>query len=81
MKPILVYAEEKDGKIEITKTELQRIVDEAYREGKQDGHYTYSTPSPITITPTWEDTTTPITAPSWRDGWSTTCKADGTELS
>ena len=77
MKPILIFAEEKDGTIEITKAELQRIVDEAYREGKQDGRYTYSTPNPITITPTWGDAITP----SWRDGWGTTCNADGTELS
>lgn len=69
MKPILVYAEEKDGKIEITKAELQRIVDEAYREGKQDGRYTYSTPNPITITPTWvEGTGTPATLVERRNG-------------
>lgn len=37
MEPILVFVEEKYGKIEITKTELQRIVDEAYEQGKQDG--------------------------------------------
>lgn len=53
MKPIIIYAEEKDGKITITKEELQRIVDEAYRQGKADNdhhHYYYTNP------PTWDYT-------------------------
>ena len=53
MKPIIIYAEEKDGKITITKEELQRIVDEAYRQGKDDGN-SYYWRNPITITPTWQ---------------------------
>lgn len=53
MKPIIIYAEEKDGKITITKEELQRIVDEAYRQGKTDGNWYYTT-NPITVTPTWQ---------------------------
>ena len=52
MKPIIIYAEEKNGKITITKEELQRIVDEAYRQGKEDGNW-YTT-NPITVTPTWK---------------------------
>ena len=54
MKPIIIYAEEKNGKITITKDELQRIVDEAYRQGKVDGNW-YTT-NPITVTPTWKNT-------------------------
>lgn len=54
MKPIIIYAEEKDGKITITKEELQRIVDEAYRQGKTDGNWYYTT-NPITVTPTWKN--------------------------
>ena len=52
MKPIIIYAEEKNGKVTITKEELQRIVDEAYRQGKADGNW-YTT-NPITVTPTWK---------------------------
>ena len=52
MKPIIIYAEEKDDKVTITKAELQRIVDEAYRQGKEDGNW-YMT-NPITVTPTWQ---------------------------
>lgn len=51
MKPIIIYAEEKDDKVTITKAELQRIVDEAYRQGKADGNW-YT--NPITVTPTWQ---------------------------
>ena len=51
MKPIIIYAEEKDGKITITKEELQRIVDEAYRQGQADNnHHYYTNP------PTWDYT-------------------------
>ena len=53
MKPIIIYAEKKDGKITITKEELQRIVDEAYRQGKADNN-TYYRGNPITVTPTWQ---------------------------
>lgn len=52
MKPIIIYAEEKDDKVTITKAELQRIVDEAYRQGKADANW-YTT-TPITVTPTWQ---------------------------
>ncbi len=54
MKPIIIYAEEKDGKVTITKDELQRIVDEAYRQGKADSWNSCTTP--ITVTPLWEHT-------------------------
>ena len=54
MKPIIIYAEEKDGKVTLTKDELQRVVDEAYKQGKADGGYYYTTASPITVTPTWQ---------------------------
>ena len=53
MKPIIIYAEEKDGKITITKEELQRIVDEAYQQGKDDNK-SCSWVTPITVTPTWK---------------------------
>ena len=53
MKPIIIYAEEKDGKIILTKDELQRIVDEAYRQGKAENSYWYTTTTPITVAPTW----------------------------
>lgn len=53
MKPIIIYAEEKDDKVTITTAELQRIVDEAYRQGKADGNW-YTTTNPITVTPTWQ---------------------------
>ena len=53
MKPIIIYAEEKDGKITITKEELQRIVDEAYQQGKDDNK-SCSWATPITVTPTWK---------------------------
>lgn len=36
MKLIVVTANETDGKIMITKEELQRIVDEVYLEGQKD---------------------------------------------
>lgn len=52
MKPIIIYAEEKNGKIIITKEEMQRIVDEAYRQGKADGRQ--SAINPITVTPTFK---------------------------
>lgn len=55
MKPIIIYAEEKDGKITITKEELQRIVDEAYRQGRADNN-SYYWRNPITVTPTWQTT-------------------------
>ena len=57
MKPIIIYAEEKDDKVTITKAELQRIVDEAYRQGKAENnhHYYYTNaPSWTTVTPTWQ---------------------------
>lgn len=56
MKPIIIYAEEKNGKITITKEKLQRIVDEAYRQGKADGNWYYTTTNPITVTPTCKNT-------------------------
>lgn len=59
MKPIIIYAEEKDDKVTITKAELQRIVDEAYRQGKADGNWYTKNPitvTPTTGTPTWKNT-------------------------
>jgi len=52
MKPVIIfYAEEKDGKITITKEESQRIVEEAYRQGIEENshHYYYTNP------PTWDN--------------------------
>ena len=59
MKPIIIYTEEKDGKITITKEELQRIVDEAYWQGNADNNYYWRRPitvTPTTVTPTWKNT-------------------------
>lgn len=53
MKPIVIVAIEKDGGILITKEDLQKLVDDAYEQGKADGRDTWATPNnPITITPT-----------------------------
>ena len=53
MKPIVIVAVEKDGQVTITRDELQRIVDEAYKQGQEDGnHYYYTNP------PTWDYTKT-----------------------
>jgi len=57
MKPIVIIAVEKDGGILITKEDLQKLVDDAYEQGKADGRGVWATPNnPITITPhpTWK---------------------------
>ena len=56
MKPIVIIAVERDGGVLITKEELQKLIDDAYEQGKIDGKNMWATPSPITTTPypTWK---------------------------
>ena len=44
---IKVFTTNKDGKIELAKDELKKLLDEAYWEGyyKNHGSYTYATPT------------------------------------
>lgn len=48
----VVFVTEKDGKIELTKDELQKMLDEAYEKGRTDvitlAYPTPSYPNPIT---------------------------------
>lgn len=52
MKPMVIIAVERDGGILITREELQKLVDDAYEQGRIDGRDMWTTPNPITITPT-----------------------------
>ena len=61
MKPVLIFKELKDGKVELTKEELEKLLEEAYNEGYNAGKNTVITypsypvvdPSPATpFTPT-----------------------------
>ena len=54
MKPIIVIAVERDGGILITREELQKLVDDAYGQGRVDGRNMWTTPNPITINPHWK---------------------------
>ena len=54
MKPVVLVVKEKDGKLDITKEELQKMIDEAYEQGYKDGDKRV----PI-ITPIEPDITTP----------------------
>jgi hypothetical protein len=47
MKPKLIFVNESDGKVIMTKEELERLLDETYEQGKADGGIT----SPWTINP------------------------------
>lgn len=69
MKPIIIPVDKEDNVI-LRLSELQKILDEVYKEGKKDGH-SYATWTPPT-TPTWITTTTPT--------WTTTtsCGSDST---
>ncbi len=68
MKPIIIVAVEKDGQVTITRDELQRIVDEAYKQGQADGnHYYYTNP------PTWISTNPNTTPNSPWDYTKVTC--------
>lgn len=49
MKPIIIFAEEKNGKVTLDKETLQELVDQAYRDGRMDAsRYDY-----ISVTPRW----------------------------
>ena len=37
MKPVVLVVKEKDGKLDITKEELQKMIDEVYEQGYKDG--------------------------------------------
>ena len=60
MKPI-VLKENNDGSIVITSDEIQKIIEDAYQAGFDDGRRSV----PVTVTPT-------IIEPWWRQPWSTT---------
>jgi len=43
MSRVVVIEKNKDGKIELTKDELQKMLDDAYSQGYADGNKTYDT--------------------------------------
>ena len=59
MTKIRVFPKNEKGKIEFTKEELQKLLNEVYNEGKIDS-YTISYGSNITTTPYYYSTTTTI---------------------
>lgn len=62
MAPIIIFAEEKNGKVTLTKEELQKLVDEAYWNGRRDATNGY-----LTVTPRWD-----------YDPYKVTCTSTGT---
>lgn len=68
----VVVVTEKDGKIELTKDELQKLLDDAYTQGKSDV-LTISYPYTPIVDP--NPNTTPITNPP---NWYIHCSADDT---
>jgi hypothetical protein len=57
---VVVVEKNKDGKIELTKDELQKLLDDAYNQGHADGSKKYDT---ITYpSPSWTYTTPSGTA-------------------
>ena len=58
MSRVVIIEKNKDGKIELTKEELQKMLDDAYSQGYADGRVRYDT----------------ITYPSYPNWWTTvTC--------
>ena len=57
MSRVVIVEKNKDGKIELTKDELQKMLDDAYSQGYTDGNKKYDT---ITYPsyPIWTSTTT-----------------------
>lgn len=53
MKPIIIYLNEKNDKITLTKSELEKFIEDAYNAGKAETTTIYYTPftSPSTISP------------------------------
>lgn len=75
MKPELIFISEKDGLITMSREDLERIVDKAYKAGQADASYITTTPWTI---PTWTDRT--MTVPVKRT--DVTCEgnwAEGTQ--
>lgn len=75
MKPIILK-EDKDGNIKIVPEEIQKMIDDAYQAGFEDGRRSV----PITIQPT-------LIEPWWRSPWHstdhvsiTTCKAETPQI-
>ena len=60
MSHVVVVEKNKDGKIELTKDELQKMLDEAYDKGYSDGRARWDTITYPSI-PTWYTTTNEIT--------------------
>lgn len=59
MSRVVVIEKNKDGKIELTKEELQKMLDDAYNQGYMDGKGRYETITyPSYPIPIWYTTTT-----------------------
>ena len=58
MKPELIFISEKDGMVTLTREDLERIVDSAYKAGQADA--SYITTTPWTISPTWTERVVPM---------------------
>ena len=58
MKPELIFVNEHDGLVTLSKEDLERIVDTAYKAGQADSSFTMQ--QPWTITPTWTERTVPL---------------------
>lgn len=67
MRPKVVYVSESDGKITMTKKDMESLLEEMYSAGYADG---MSAPRIIPASPTW----TPGTQPY---GVEVTCKTEG----
>lgn len=79
MKPFIIYKELKDNKVELTKEELEKLLEDAYNQGyiagKAEGEKIYYPYYPqLPSTPSWP--ATPYT-PVWYSG-STTTAGTGT---
>ena len=64
MKPIVVFINEKDGKVTMEKEDLESLINQAYEQGKRDGGtttittpWTPTTWTPTTPTPLWTEVT------------------------
>jgi hypothetical protein len=63
MKPIILYVDDGD-KVTISKAKLEKLIEDAYMQGKADGTVNtpivpWSTPDPIPVTPTYPGVTQP----------------------
>lgn len=84
MKPFIIYIDQTKvakGKITLTTEEFEKLINEAYNQGYEDGAkttittpitpYPTWTPDPITNPPNWY-TTTPDPNPWWKQPYCTT---------